>query len=75
MKNVPIPIPTRKNVNIKATRDGSLGVRSAAIMGSAGSIASIAKAIVANIIAIRAMNSTLLSLCPLGVVAWVMGNT
>ena len=56
-KNVPIPMPKTKDVMINVARVGSSGVSCVDISGIAGSIASIEKAIVANIIAIRAMNS------------------
>jgi hypothetical protein len=57
VNNVPIPIPRTKLVMINCARLGASGVSSAVISGIAGSIESTEKAIVANNIAINAMNS------------------
>ncbi len=54
---VPAPMPMTKEVRISCALLGASGLSSAAISGRAGSIASIEKAMVANITPISAMNS------------------
>ena len=55
--SVPSPMPRTKLVRISCARLASWGDSSAAISGSAGSIASMEKATVAKIVPISAMNS------------------
>jgi len=55
--SVPMPMPSTKLVSTSCAWLGRSGVSSRAICGRAGSIESIEKAMVANSIAARAMNS------------------
>ena len=58
VKNVPMPMPSTKDVRISCALFNASGLSSRPISGSAGNIASIENAITANIIAIKAINST-----------------